>query len=734
MGFGRLIYLVALSGLFTLIAGCADRDKTVFFPPDYITVEAGNGRLTLGWTPVSGATSYGIYISTTPGAGKGGERYESGSSPRTITGLENNTTYYIVVTSIYGSSESAASEELSAAPVPVPNPPSGLNGVAGEEEIRLSWAKQAGVSYRIYWSYTQGVSTTTYDGVIDAAITPFLHSGLSNNTTYYYIITALNAFGESVESEELSVIPAIPSGSALTVKGNVRYQDREYDSYGFTGVEGYKPVRYATVEAVFASSTSVMASGTTDSFGNYSIVFTASTSLTLYMRVISETAYVGKPEVQVLSLGEALFSVAGADIVAEPGMKVSSSLSLPLTLGASGAFNILDVMTAGGEFVTGLSALNPPQLKLYWQDGNRLFGTWYCNDVDFSPDCRFGAGIYVLGGDSASSGDHDEYDDDVLLHEYAHFVAYNYSRDDSPGGVHYLSGNDIDLRLAWSEGWGDFFPAAAKRWAIAGGESFLSTAAGTPEALYLDMLDNSLLSFDITEPTSSMIYASNEVAVANVLWNTMTGTSEGMDGVWRAIGEYIPNIHDVGLPVNMEAFWDGWLSNEAPLPAQRAGLEGFFKARGIDYSIDMYESDGLASPARKLAVGASETHKLYGGDDPALTDIDYIAFDALAGLSYNISTSDLENGADTKLRLIDRDGATLLDENDNGIPDQAYTAPYNLSLIDGVYHENDGTTLASSIIFTPYSSGTYYLEVTPSTERPESAGRYGSYRLNLNTP
>jgi hypothetical protein len=63
----------------------------------------------------------------------------------------------------------------------------------------------------------------------------------------------------------------------------------------------------------------------------------------------------------------------------------------------------------------------------------------------------------------------------VLLHEFGHYVAGNYSRDNSPGGPHYIS-ELLPAAFAWSEGWASFFGAmTATRW------------FGIPQPVYWDI-------------------------------------------------------------------------------------------------------------------------------------------------------------------------------------------------------------------------------------------------------
>ena len=47
----------------------------------------------------------------------------------------------------------------------------------------------------------------------------------------------------------------------------------------------------------------------------------------------------------------------------------------------------------------------------------------------------------------------------MIAHEYGHFLMASFSRESSPGGNHSF-GEQLDPRLAWSEGWGNFFGAA----------------------------------------------------------------------------------------------------------------------------------------------------------------------------------------------------------------------------------------------------------------------------------
>lgn len=91
--------------------------------PQNLNAQAGNNSVTLSWNAVAGATSYHVYYATEPNiisknisAFQNGIRLQNVSTPYTISGLQNNQTYYFVVTAIKGTEESAQSLETNATP------------------------------------------------------------------------------------------------------------------------------------------------------------------------------------------------------------------------------------------------------------------------------------------------------------------------------------------------------------------------------------------------------------------------------------------------------------------------------------------------------------------------------------------------------------------------------------------------------------------------------------------
>lgn len=95
----------------------------------------------------------------------------------------------------------------------VPAAPNNVVAALGDGLNILGWAPvQGATSFNLIWSTTAGV--TKGNGIrINGVTSPLSHTGLVNGTTYFYVVTAVNAAGESVESAEVSATPQDGPGS-----------------------------------------------------------------------------------------------------------------------------------------------------------------------------------------------------------------------------------------------------------------------------------------------------------------------------------------------------------------------------------------------------------------------------------------------------------------------------------------------------------------------------------------
>lgn len=103
----------------------------------------------------------------------------------------------------------------------IPAVPTGLAATSGDGEVSLSWSAVAGASgYFIYYSTTTGVTKANGTRLPLTILAPtYLVTGLTNGTTYYFVVSSASASGESDVSSEVSSTPLplmTPSQGDLT--------------------------------------------------------------------------------------------------------------------------------------------------------------------------------------------------------------------------------------------------------------------------------------------------------------------------------------------------------------------------------------------------------------------------------------------------------------------------------------------------------------------------------------
>lgn len=108
--------------------------------------------------------------------------------------------------------------------------PSSLVASPSNTAVELNWSAATGAtSYNIKRSTTAGGPYTTIATAVTG--TTSTDTGLTNGTTYYYVVTAVNSGGESGNSNEASATPTAPtsSGRALLTIHLVGGTEKEYD-------------------------------------------------------------------------------------------------------------------------------------------------------------------------------------------------------------------------------------------------------------------------------------------------------------------------------------------------------------------------------------------------------------------------------------------------------------------------------------------------------------------------
>jgi xyloglucan-specific exo-beta-1,4-glucanase len=126
----------------------------------------------------------------------------------------------------------------------LPSTPTGVGATAGNNQVTLSWnAVSNADKYNVKRSTTSGGPYTT----IASPTSPgYTDPGLFNGTTYYYVISAVNDYGESANSSQVSATPVAPVPApfvaqdigAVGVAGTASYSAGTYTVNG-SGVDIY---------------------------------------------------------------------------------------------------------------------------------------------------------------------------------------------------------------------------------------------------------------------------------------------------------------------------------------------------------------------------------------------------------------------------------------------------------------------------------------------------------------
>jgi predicted carbohydrate-binding protein with CBM5 and CBM33 domain len=189
----------------TLVAGDRVNVRTVsstgqdaFWPTTPITITAAN----------TASTQWPVTLGNAVNAMNGNVRVGVlNTSNNTITPAANATSNRVFSMT----SANIQSAFLQVVPGNVPPAPTGLGATPGNAQVTLNWAAASGAtSYNVKRSTTNGGPYANVQTGV--AGTTFTNTGLTNGTPYYYVVTAVNASGESPISTQVSATPATTGG------------------------------------------------------------------------------------------------------------------------------------------------------------------------------------------------------------------------------------------------------------------------------------------------------------------------------------------------------------------------------------------------------------------------------------------------------------------------------------------------------------------------------------------
>jgi outer membrane lipoprotein-sorting protein len=103
---------------------------------------------------------------------------------------------------------SCATVKQAEEPVRVAASPTEVSAESGNGRVTITWNGVAGAeSYSIYMSGSEGTSKKNFDGRRSTTATSYTWAGLTNGTSYYFVLTAVKKDGESSDSKEVTATP-----------------------------------------------------------------------------------------------------------------------------------------------------------------------------------------------------------------------------------------------------------------------------------------------------------------------------------------------------------------------------------------------------------------------------------------------------------------------------------------------------------------------------------------------
>jgi chitin-binding protein len=164
-------------------------------------------------------------------------------------------------------SANLASAFLQIVPGNVPPAPTSLAATAGNAQVALTWNAASGATgYNVKRSLVNG---GPYSNVAtNVTATSFTNTGLTNGTTYFYVVTAVNASGESPVSTQASAQPTAPTGDTggVTVTRVVTASSPWYNELQVR-LANTSPITAMTITVVVQRTTGVSHSGQYNTVG-----------------------------------------------------------------------------------------------------------------------------------------------------------------------------------------------------------------------------------------------------------------------------------------------------------------------------------------------------------------------------------------------------------------------------------------------------------------------------------
>lgn len=183
--------------------------------PRNATAVRGDGRLDVQWTApdyTGGAPISGYTVTVSPGS----HTVSAGPDARSVsvTGLTNGTAYRAEVRAENSAGSSLPATTAEATPAGVPSTVGDVTAVRGDRSATVSWSAAEPNGAQIT-GYTVTASPGEEAVTVGPSATTATVSGLSNGTSYTFVVTAANEVGTSATSQPSNAV--VPAGVPATV-------------------------------------------------------------------------------------------------------------------------------------------------------------------------------------------------------------------------------------------------------------------------------------------------------------------------------------------------------------------------------------------------------------------------------------------------------------------------------------------------------------------------------------
>jgi len=198
---------------------------TVANAPTITSITPSDSALTVTYSPYTSANDGGSAISGVDYSLDGGTTWISAGTladPFTISSLTNGTSYNVSLRADNGVGSSLSSSPMSGTPYTVPSAPQNVQAAGAATSAQVSWSVPASTGGSAVITYTASAFSAPTGGSAVATCTTSSTtcaiSGLTNDTTYYFSVTATNAAGAGpVSNPRVSTVPvALPGPPTLT--------------------------------------------------------------------------------------------------------------------------------------------------------------------------------------------------------------------------------------------------------------------------------------------------------------------------------------------------------------------------------------------------------------------------------------------------------------------------------------------------------------------------------------